>query len=61
MIYEQALANFRNDVNRCFSPDLSSRGSRNSRRVSQLQVRRGGGRSQGERQGRGHGRGGRLG
>mmetsp|Transcript_13016 Transcript_13016/g.24451 ORF Transcript_13016/g.24451 Transcript_13016/m.24451 type:complete len:201 (+) Transcript_13016:1082-1684(+) len=56
MTYQQAIANFRNEVNRHFPPDVSSSsGRRNSRRISQTT-----GRGHG-RQGRGtsRGRGGR--
>ena len=54
MTYVQALANFRNEVNRKFPPDMSQ-SSRSSRRVSEVN----GGRGRGRGRGRGNGRGGR--
>ena len=49
LTYDQALANFRNEVNRKFPPDVG--GSNRSRRISQTEQRRGRGRN-------GRGRGG---
>jgi len=53
MTYQQALANFRNEVNRRFPPDVSSKNNRTSRRISQVNGRGGRGRSGGRGRGRG--------
>ena len=62
MTYNQALANFRNEVNRKFPPNMAQ-ANRNTRRVSEINGRgrgrgRGRGNGRGRTQGRGKGRGG---
>ena len=62
MTYNQALANFRNEVNRKFPPNMAQ-ANRNTRRVSETNGRgrgrgRGRGNGGGRTQGRGRGRGG---
>ena len=60
MTYNQALANFRNEVNRKFPPNMDQ-ANKNTRRVSEMNGRgrgRGRGHGRGRAQGRGRGRGG---